>query len=232
MIDADSPLAVAATTAVHTGDTARLRELLQQHPELSTERIGDHHLSRTLLHALTDWPGHYPDERATAAVLLAAGADVNARFAGPHDETPLHWAASSDDVEMIDVLLDAGADIDAPGAVLGGGSALADAVGFGCWAAARRLVERGASIELWQAAALGPRSLVDELIADAHPDHDTLTRALWSAAHGGQHEIAEHLVTLGADPNWVGYDDLTAAGAAERQGHAQLAVLLRGLAHG
>ena len=43
----------------------------------------------------------------------------------------LHWAASSDDLAVLDALLDAGADIEAPGAVLGGGSALADACGFG-----------------------------------------------------------------------------------------------------
>ena len=38
------------------------------------------------------------------------------------DETPLHWAASCDDVAVLDALLDAGADIHAPGAVIGGGS--------------------------------------------------------------------------------------------------------------
>ncbi|MFL5976483.1 MAG: ankyrin repeat domain-containing protein, partial [Solirubrobacterales bacterium] len=32
----------------------------------------------------------------------------------------MHWAASSDDVEVLDALLDAGADIEAPGAILGG----------------------------------------------------------------------------------------------------------------
>jgi hypothetical protein len=37
-------------------------------------------------------------------------------------------------------LLDAGADIEAPGAVIAGGTPLTDAVAFGQWQAARRLV--------------------------------------------------------------------------------------------
>jgi hypothetical protein len=36
-------------------------------------------------------------------------------WAGPHTETPLHWAASSDDVPVLDALLDAGGDIECPG---------------------------------------------------------------------------------------------------------------------
>jgi 3-Oxoacyl-[acyl-carrier-protein (ACP)] synthase III C terminal/Ankyrin repeat len=95
---------------------------------------------------VTDWPGHYPNRAATVAALVAAGAEVNARFTGPHAETPLHWAASSDDVPVLDALLDAGADIDAPGAVIGGGAPLSDATAFGQWNAARRLVERGATV--------------------------------------------------------------------------------------
>ena len=38
-----------------------------------------------------------------AGLLIARGAEVNARFTGPHTETPLHWAASSDDVEVVEV---------------------------------------------------------------------------------------------------------------------------------
>jgi ankyrin repeat protein len=55
---------------------------------------------------------------------MAAGAEVNARSTGPPAETPLHWAASSDDVAALDVLHDHGADIEASGAVIGGGTPL------------------------------------------------------------------------------------------------------------
>ena len=109
-----------------------------------------------MLHAATDWPGNFPNGPLVIQRLIAAGADVNApsRF-DSHTETALRWAASSNDVAVIDALLDAGADIKASGAVLGGGSALADACGFSNWAAARRLVERGARTRLKDAAALG-----------------------------------------------------------------------------
>ena len=103
----------------------------------------------------TDWPGNFPSSRAVIELLVSHGAHVDARFAGPHLETPLHWAASSDDVEALDALLDAGADIEATGAVLGGGAPIADAVGFAQWKAARRLIERGAATVLWQSAGLG-----------------------------------------------------------------------------
>ena len=158
---------------------------------------------------------------------MAAGADADARFSGPHTETPLHWAASSDDVEAIDALLDAGADIDAPGAVIGGGTPMADAVAFGQWEAARRLLERGARTTLWQAAALGLADRVrDELAAGAQPQAD-LDNALWCAAHGGRRDTAELLLDRGADPAWVGHDELTAAAAAERSGADGLAAWLR-----
>src|SRR5689334_23767140 len=162
------PLAVAVLAAIHAGDVAALRRLLAERPGLATARLGDDDgrpdggMSRTLLHVVTDWPGHYPNGPATVAALVAAGADVNARFTGPHTETPLHWAASSDDVAVLDALLDAGAQIDAAGAVIGGGTPLDDATAFAQWQTARRLVQRGAHTTLWHAATLG---LLDQLHA-------------------------------------------------------------------
>jgi ankyrin repeat protein len=192
-------------------------------------RLGDPESgqSRTLLHIVTDWPGKVPDAAAKIRVLVAAGADVNARFTGSHTETPLHWAASSDDIEALDALLDAGADIEADGAVIGGGTPMADAVAFGQWAAARRLLERGARTNLWQAAALGLADRVRDHLAQAAPTREDLDNALWCAAHGGQRETAELLLERGADPAWVGHDELTAAGAAERSNAPELAAWLR-----
>jgi ankyrin repeat protein len=64
-----------------------------------------------------DWPGFFPRGPEVVAVLIAAGADPSAPVEGSwHAETPLHWAASSDDVEVARALIDGGADIEATGA--------------------------------------------------------------------------------------------------------------------
>jgi uncharacterized protein len=106
------------------------------------ERAG----ARTLLHLFADWPGHHRNRQGIVAVLHEAGADLNPSMDAPDSggETPLHWAASIDDVELVDALLDAGAHIDAPGSVVNGLGPIADAAVFGERRAGIRLVERGA----------------------------------------------------------------------------------------
>jgi uncharacterized protein len=235
-IPTDDPLALAATEAIHSGNVAELERLLADHPALATARLGGETgcarpegMTRTLLHVTTDWPGNYPNGAATVAALTAAGADVNARFTGPHTETPLHWAASSDDVEVLDALLDAGADIEANGAVIGGGTPLDDAVAFGQWTAARRLVERGATPRLWHAAALGRLDLVERYFVESPPAPDDVTEAFWQACHGGQRATAEFLLARGADRDWIGYDGLTPYDVARRSGAGDVADWLKAL---
>lgn len=228
-LDTRDPVAVAAVAAIHTGDVDRLRHLLLEHPGLATDRLGSATgMSRTLLHVATDWPGHFPGGAENVRVLVQAGADVNARFAGPHIETPLHWAASSDDVAVLDALLDAGADIEAGGAVIGGGTPISDACAFAQWSAARRLLERGATTLLWESAALGLMDRIEAAFsAEPPPDAHEVTQCLWSACHGGQHEAAEYFLDRGADLDWIGYDDLTPLDAATRSGASDLATWLR-----
>jgi uncharacterized protein len=173
----------------------------------------------------TDWPGHFPNGAATVALLVAAGVDVNARFRGPHAETPLHWAASSNDVDVLDALLDAGADIDADGGVIGGGTALADARAFGQWDAARRLVERGARTTIEDAATLGLTDRLEAYFAgETRPSTEEVNRAFWGACHGRQRPAADYLASRGADVNWIPpWEEKTPLDAAERSGGGEMA---------
>ena len=232
-IATEDPLAVAAVESIHNGHVETLKRMLAENPFLANLRLrgatscDGREMSRTLLHVVTDWPGHFPNGAESVGALVAAGADVNARFEGPHAETPLHWAASSDDVAVLDALLDHGADIESPGAVIGGGTPLADAAAFGQWKAAHRLVERGAKTSLWEAAALGLMDRVEQHFAgqplepwSPRPSQptgnkpDEVTHAFWCACHGGQQQVAEFLLNRDADIQWVGYDELTPLGAA------------------
>ncbi len=205
IIDAHDPLAVEVYAAIQGGDVAALKRLLEAEPGLVEARIRDRRGNdRTLLHVTTDFPGQFPEGPAVVRTLIAAGADPNG-CVDPEkpSETPLHWAASSDDLEVAEVLLDVGADIEAKGAVIAGGTPLDDACAFGCWNVAHLLVRRGAVVDdLWKAAALGLRQRVEELIAASPPDQEQLNDALWQACHGGQQRIVAYLLSLGGELDW------------------------------
>jgi hypothetical protein len=205
--------------AIRSGDVPVLQRLLRNDANLARvslpENITGKAGSRSLLHVVTDWPGHSPNAAAIVRVLVDAGADVNATFGGHHSETPLHWAASSDDVEALDALLDRGADIDARGGVIGGGTPLDDAVVFRQWKAAQRLVERGAGVNLWHSAALGLIERIEQQFGDRLPSQYEINHAFWSACHGAQRKAAEYLLKQGAEINWLPpWENLTPLDAA------------------
>ena len=201
------PLAVGLTQAIHSGDLAALRRLLDGRPELAAVRmIGRHGIDggwRTPLHAATDWPGYFPAAPATVALLLEAGADPNDTCGGKQPETALHWVASTDDVDVAVVLLDADARLDTPGGSIG--TPLDNAIGYGCWHVARLLVARGAAVtRLWHAAALGHTAQLEALLTGAQPPtQDDLNHAFWQACHGGQRRAAARLLGAGADPTFT-----------------------------
>ncbi len=220
------PLVISLIERVCDGDVEGLDALLAEHPGLATDRIGDTAESRTALHIPTDWPAHRPRSAETIATLAAAGAPVDGRFAGAHRETPLHWAASADDTDAIAALLDAGADIDADGAVLTGGTPLSDAVIFGQWNAARLLVQRGAAMTLWQAAAMGEADALAAIIDETAPGSGELANACWHACRAGRLDTAQQLVALGADLDWLGHDELTSRQAGLASGAEDLVAWL------
>jgi ankyrin repeat protein len=200
------PLAVRLTAAVHSGALDELARMLDEQPELANARIAGRRGGwRTPLHLVTDWPGYFSNGPAVVRMLIEAGADPSAPSDEGPSETPLHWAASSDDVEVAAALIDAGADLEAPGASIAGGGPLGNAVGYGCWHVARLLVERGARVDsLWQAAALGLVERVDELLgAGSPPTQEELDEAFWQACHGGQLRMAALLLARGADINAI-----------------------------
>ena len=221
-------LAVTVVAAIRGGDVARLQGLLVEHPDLAAARVVDTRgVSRTFLHVAADWPGHFPNGAATVAALVAAGADVNAVVIHPdpgkHSETPLHWAASSDDVAVLNALIDGGADIEAPGAVFTGGTPMSDAVVFAQWQSARRLLEAGAQTTIWQAAALGLLDRVMNCCEGLEPQPaEQITNAFWHACRGGQQKPAEYLLDRGANLNWVGYDKKTPLQVARESGSEEL----------
>src|ERR1043166_7557031 len=112
----DDPLAMAGATAIHTGDLSSLERLLIENPDLANVQVqGRRGGYRTPLHVVADWPGYFPNGPAVVKLLLSYGAEPNGGAEGfGRQETPLHWAASSDDVDVAEGLIDGGADTEAP----------------------------------------------------------------------------------------------------------------------
>jgi uncharacterized protein len=208
-MDQADQIAIELTLAIKGGNIPALERLLATRPGLAAEHItGRKGGTSTPLHFVTDWPGYFPSGPAIVRILIEAGADPDALTSPGKPETPLHYAASSDDADVAEALIDGGADLEIPGGSIG--TPLDNAVGYGCWHVARLLVARGARVDkLWHAAALGLLPRVEELLT-GEPPADELNEAFWQACHGGQRRAAELLLNRGADPNRTpGYSDQT-----------------------
>jgi hypothetical protein len=202
--------------ALRAGDVDTVRGFVADSPELATAPLGGPFETRTALHVVADWPGYFPNGPELVRLLLAAGADPNARSAGA--ETPLHWAASSDDADVAAALIDGGADMEAPDGSIG--SPLENAIGYACWHVAALLAARGARVDkLWLAAALGRLDRLQELLGRATPPPEEVSQAFWHACAAGQRRAAEHLLAAGAQLDWVPhYADGTPLDAARGRG--------------
>jgi hypothetical protein len=212
----DPEVAAQLVFAIRAGDVETVQRIIADAPEVASEPLGGRFQTRTALHVVADWPGYFPRGREVVRLLLAAGADPNARQ--PGDETPLHWAASSDDVDVAEALIQGGADIEAPDGSIG--TPLDNAIGYACWHVAALLLDAGARVDkLWHAAALGTLDRLQQLLDTTQPTSDEVSQALWHACAAGQRRAAEQLLALGADLNWQpDYAQGTALDAAHNPG--------------
>ena len=208
----------AANEAIRKGDVRGLSRLLSENPRLVRIRVVR---GRTLFNQLADWPGHWPRRLESAALLIAAGSDINAR-AGlrEDDETTLQEAISCYDNALTELLIEAGAPVDG---VDDDRRPMAQALFYEAREAMKLLVERGATIDLEFAAGLGRVDLIPgffdengELLPSAGTHHPPVSRleppaatapselleqALVYAAITGEVEAAGMLVDRGADVN-------------------------------
>ncbi len=197
--EATVPAIADLAYAIRAGDVDTVARLVAEHPDLVNNRLGGDN-GRTPLHIATDWPGFFPNAPEIVRLLIAAGADPDLQPEHERGETPLHWAASSGDVEVAAALLSGGADIDAPDGSIG--TPIENAVGYGCFGVARLLLASGARVDrIWVAAALGARERLQELLAERAHDQEEIDRAFWHACSGAQRRVAEYLHGLGADVN-------------------------------
>jgi ankyrin repeat protein len=100
---------------------------------------------------------------------------VHSRINGANDERPIHWAALSGNLDVVTLLLDNGAMIDAVDAQ--GLTALHWAAWQGRPEVARLLVDQGAAVDVISAAG---NTALDRAISDGHQD------------------VAEYLTSIGA----------------------------------
>jgi uncharacterized protein len=203
----DDPRVVELVAAIRDGDVDLVARLASDNPELAAARLGGKGGTGTALHVVTDWPGYFPNGPQIVNVLIEAGANPNAlttgrdqEAPGPGSETPLHYAASSDDADVAAALIGGGADLETPNGSIG--TPLDNAVGYGCWNVARLLVTRGARVDkLWHASALGMLDRLNELLAQDF-ERDDISQGFWHACAAGQRRTAERLLSAGADLNW------------------------------
>ena len=231
----------AAADAVVAGDEAALRELLAANPGLARAKSDREHGATLLIYTSANGVEGYRQRTPAnivriAEILVDAGVDIEATadvYGG--DCTTLGLAATSAhprlagvQLPLLQLLLDRGARVE--GEVGGNGTGIVLAcLGNGCPEAAAYLADRGARVQIAEAAGLGRRDAVERLLADARHTPAQLNHGLRYACVYGRMEVAELLVGCGADLADGTGDGQTPAHMAVIGGHLETLKML--LAH-
>jgi len=195
-----------AADAIVSGDIDTLRRLLDESPELIRQRSSREHRS-TLLHYVSangveDFRQRTPPNIvAITRLLLDAGADVNAEsdayarrsMALGLTATSIHPEVAGVQIELMEMLLDHGAMIERiPG------EAVRACLANGRPLAARFLAERGAHLDLENAAGVGDLDRVKELLPSSSKEE--IGKGFVWACEYGYNDVVMFLLEHGVDP--------------------------------
>jgi ankyrin repeat protein len=208
----------AAADAIVRGDTERLAVLLEQRPTLVHERSTRDHRS-TLLHYVSangveDFRQITPPNIVEiAGMLINAGADVNATseaYGGGSTAlglvaTSVHPNAAGVQIPLLELLLARGAQVEQPGLTGNGHSIVLGCLANGEGAAARFFADRGASMNLVEAAGVGRVDLVKtHFDVDGHlkpsATQEQMEDGFLYACGYGAADVVEFLLDRGVDP--------------------------------
>ncbi len=226
-----------ALQALDAGDIASLTRLLSSYPDLTRARTNleppyNYFTCATLLHHVAGNPNRndgrkemLPNVVACARVLLEGGSEVEARTLGPNGGTTMGLLLTSAQASqanvsgtLIDLLLEFGASIDIRSPECLHASAINHAP-----RAAEKLIELGATPDLFVAASIGNMQLLRECF-DEHgkvvrkptrngkplSQRDSIGLALLGAYVRGQREAVDSLIELDGNWNMTGVNNGTA----------------------
>jgi uncharacterized protein len=154
------------------------------------------------------------DGNAAAVRELLARDRTLADAVDEHRKTPLHLAAEHDHPEVAELLLDAGADLEAW--TSWGATPLEWAGVLGSRRAGDVLLAHGARLTLGTAAGLGLLDAVRELSGDG-----AVSAAFILACRNGHIDVARFLLDRGADVDARGFFSATGLHWAALNGHAE-----------
>jgi hypothetical protein len=213
----------AAVDAVVAGDEGGLRRLIAVDPGLVHARSEREHGATLLIYTSANGVESYRQRTpenivGVAEILLAAGSDVNAVahvYGGACTTlglvaTSAHPRLAGAQLSLLQMLIDRGARIE-DGIAGGRAGAVLACLGNGCPEAAAYLADRGARVDLREAAGLGRLETVERLLETETTTTEEINEGLRYASVYGQTAVAELLIRRGADLTTTTFDGQTAA---------------------